>query len=625
MTDDAPATPSAPSASGGQTDRRVDPTWFWQASVALVAVGLFAHSVGFGWVYDDQLEIVGNVLVHSLDRLPEFFTSTVWAGSGMETFLYRPLALLTYALNHQLSGLEPWSYHLVNILLHAAVSVLVFRIGRLWGLSSLAAGMGGLLFAIHPVHVEVVAAVFGRKDLLAACFILMMVLGHRAALTEGGWRYLLPVAAFSAALLSKEIGVAGLLLVTAQDLALDGGPRKLAANARAPGLYIAYLVVLLTYLLVRNTVTGVVGVPGTSPLDNPLVAAGLFSRLATALVVIGHGVVVQVAPLTLSPDYSFDTIPLVESVLDPRFLGVLAALSAVLWWVRPGERRGTAVPLALAWYFLALLPTANLLLPVGTIFGERLLYLPSVSACLLAGMGIKWLWTRRSRAVLIGVAAWAVALAAQTVRYSSAWDNDLALFRWAVAHVPESTKAHHKLGEELLRAGEEGDAVRSLRRALEIAPDNEFAAVTMAQARGRVAERYLSPSTRSGSGELPSDPDLLYVLAQVHQERGDTGEAELLLQRALTLNSRHPEALAAMGLLQLVQGDTTAALAHLHRAVEAKPSLANAWFNLGRIYLKQGEYREAQTVLRSFMRRRGSRYADQAEWAREVLAELATR
>jgi tetratricopeptide (TPR) repeat protein len=544
----------------------------------------------------------------------------------METYLYRPLPLVSYALNHQVSGLEAWSYHLVNILLHAGVSVLVFRLGRLWGLSTLAAGMGGLLFAIHPVHVEVVAAVFGRKDLLATLFVLLMILGHRAALTHGGLRYLPPAAAFAAALLSKEIGVAGLLLVAVHDLVLEGGPRKLLANARAPVLYVVYLVVLLLYVLARNSVTGAVGVPDTSPLDNPLVAAGPSSRLATALVVIGQGVVIQAAPLTLSPDYSFNAIPLVESVLEPRLLATLAAFGAILWWIRARRQRGTVAPLALAWYALALLPASNLLLPVGTIFGERLLYLPSVSACLLAGMGIGWVWTRRSRVALTLVALWMSALVAQTIRYSRAWDNDLALFRWAVASVPESTKAHHKLGEELLRAGELGNGVRSLRRALEIAPNNEFAAVTMAQARGLVADRYLPSSTVGGaSGELPSDPDLLYVLAQLHQERGNLETAEAYLQRALASDRNHPEALAAMGLLQVARGDTATALAHLIRAVEAKPSLANAWFNLGRIQLARGENREAVLSFRSFLRHRGTRYPAQAEWVREILAELETR
>jgi hypothetical protein len=166
----------------------------WYLLVAAVAVALYARTVTFGWVYDDQMEIVLNPWVHSLGHLPEIFTSTVWAGSGMETYLYRPLALVSYALNHLISGLRPWSYHLVNVGLHALASILVVRVGRMWGLSMAAAGVGGILFAVHPAHVEVVAAVFGRKDLLAGVFVLAMVLGHRWALARGEWRPILPLA-----------------------------------------------------------------------------------------------------------------------------------------------------------------------------------------------------------------------------------------------------------------------------------------------------------------------------------------------------------------------------------------------------------------------------------------------
>ena len=73
---------------------------------------------------------------------PKIFLTTAWAGSGMETYLYRPLTTLSYSLNHLIFGLEPGGFHLVNVLLHGVASVLVFRVGRVWGLSNAAAGIG---------------------------------------------------------------------------------------------------------------------------------------------------------------------------------------------------------------------------------------------------------------------------------------------------------------------------------------------------------------------------------------------------------------------------------------------------------------------------------------------------
>lgn len=570
-------------------DSRLDQSRGWQLIIALTAGIIFAQTVGFGWVYDDQMEVVLNPFIRSLRYLPEIFSTTAWAGSGMETYLYRPLTVLSYALNHLVSGLEPWSFHLVNVVLHAVVSVLVFRVGRAWGLSTTAAGVAGLLFAVHPVHVEVAAAVFGRKDLLAAVFTMAMVLGHGKAVAQGGWRTALPVAAFACALLAKEVGVVGLTLVAAQDWFLSENRPEIFQSPRRAKLYVAYVSVLLAYVLIRNGVTGGVGVPDTYYMDNPLVAATLGARLATAMVVMGKGAALLVLPITLSPDYSFNALPVVESFLDWRLLGTLVGVALAAWALSRPSLRASLLPLAVTWYLLTTFPTSNLLVTTGTIFGERLLYLPGVAFCLVVGMGVGWAIRKYRTGVIALTGLILVAFSLQTLRYSAAWSDDLSLFQWATASVPNSTKAHHKLGEEYLRVGDLGKALRSLRQALEIAPDNEFAALTMVAARQAVTNEYLpagdSPQTHAPS---PSDPDVLYLLGQLSRE----------------------------------QGDTATATRYLRDAVRNKPGMASAWFALAEIFLAQGARVEAAAALRDFIDAAGSRYPAQVNWARGVLIEL---
>jgi protein O-mannosyl-transferase len=618
----------------------------WALLVGAAAVLLYLQTLTFGWVYDDQMEVVHNVFVQSLEYIPWIFTSSAWAGSGMETYLYRPLATLTYALNHQISGLDPWSYHLVNVILHGVTSVLVFRLGIAWGLSNTVAGLGGILFAVHPVHVEAVAAVFGRKDLLATFFTLLMVLGHVRAEAWNGWRLYLPPAAYAAALLSKEVGVVGLLLVVAHDLILaPHGERLLRGRStRAMGLYVAYGGILLFYLLVRAQVTGIGGVPETSFFDNPLAGADPFTRIATALVVVGQGLALLTFPLTLSPDYSFNAIPLVESAQDPRLILATLALGAMtIFGLMAGRRYfprsgmveepflgARVVLLALTWYALTILPVSNLVLTTGTVFGERLLYMPSVSFCLLAAFVLHGV-TRslRGRAALGGSALIVLVLAGfsvQTIRYSRAWDNDVSLFRWATLSKPASTKAHHKLGEELLREGNLADAVRALGRALDIAPGNEFAGVTMGQAKRAVAERFFPPPEGRGeNGSLPADPDLLYLLGQIRRDQGDLGEAARYWREAVRVEPRHAESLADLALINLLSADTVAALDYLRRAVDEKPSLAGAWYNLGRVLLSRGETEQGREALLRFVQEAGSRFPQETLWARRVLDGLGAR
>jgi protein O-mannosyl-transferase len=564
----------------------------------------------------------------------------------METYLYRPLATLTYTLNHQISGLDPWSYHLVNVILHGVTSVLVFRLGIAWGLSNAAAGLGGILFAVHPVHVEAVAAVFGRKDLLATFFTLLMVLGHVRARAWNGWRLYLPPAAYAAALLSKEVGVVGLLLVVAHDLILAPDGRRLlqGRSTRAMGLYVAYGGILLFYLLVRAQVTGIGGVPETSFFDNPLAGADPFARIATALVVVGQGLALLTFPLTLSPDYSFNAIPLVESVRDPRLILATLALGAMtIFGVMAGRRYfprsglveepflgARVVLLALTWYALTILPVSNLVLTTGTVFGERLLYMPSVSFCLLAAFVLHGVTRSLRGCAAPGGSALIVLVLAgfsvQTIRYSRAWDNDVSLFRWATLSKPASTKAHHKLGEELLREGNLADAVRALGRALDIAPGNEFAGVTMGQAKRAVAERFFPPPEGRGeNGSLPADPDLLYLLGQIRRDQGDLGEAARYWREAVRVEPRHAESLADLALINLLSADTVAALDYLRRAVDEKPSLAGAWYNLGRVLLSRGETEQGREALLRFVQEAGSRFPQETLWARRVLDGLGAR
>ena len=601
--------------------RRMTAEMRWQLVIALAAWVLYARTLGFGWVFDDQMEVVLNSFVTSFRNIPLIFSSTAWAGSGMETYLYRPLTTLSFAGNHIISGLEPWSYHLANVALHATASVLVFRLGRAWGLPLAAAGMGALLFAVHPVNVEVVTAVFGRKDLLVAVFTLTMVLSHRVAVDRGGWRVVVPILSFAGALLSKEVGLVALPLVATQDWFLCSDRKGFFHSSRRARLYVTYLAILLVYVLVRNTVTGGFSIPDTYYMDNPLVTASLPVRLSTAMVVLGKGLALLALPLTLSPDYSFNAIPLVESIFDWRLLGILAVGGLLVGSLFRSDLRRSFLPFGLSWYLLAILPGSNILVPVGTMFGERFLYLPGMAFCLLAAGGLAWVLRRFPMKAVSLLGLILLSLSFQTFRYSAAWTSDLSLFQWAVRSVPGSTKAHHKLGEAYLEAGDYGSAIRSLNRALRISPDNEFAALTFAGAREAVANKY-PDADPTGTPPNPNDPDLLYVLGQRRNQRGDRAGAKEYWEAAIRLEQHHAGAIGDLGALHLAGGDTAVAFNYLAEAVELDNELASAWFGLARIHLDRGERVEARVALKRFIDSAGPRYPNQVEWARMTLALL---
>ncbi|OGU05037.1 MAG: hypothetical protein A2W29_10445 [Gemmatimonadetes bacterium RBG_16_66_8] len=433
---------------------------------------------------------------------------------------------------------------------------------------------------------------------------------------------MLPILAYGGALLSKEVGAVGVALVLALDwlAPAERDGRSPARDRRLLGLYLAYVLVLLAYLLARFTVAGGLGVPDTHFIDNPLVAVPIGQRLGTAIVVVAYGLRLLVAPFPLSPDYSYDAIPLVRSVTDPRLIVAVALLVLIFWGLAHRRARATIVPLAVLWYAITLLPSSNLPFTIGTVFGERLLYLPSVAFCLVVSWGLVAVSGRR-RTAWVAAGAVVLALAIQTIRYSAAWSDNLALFRWATASEPRSSKAHHKLGEAFYRAGSLGPGIASLRRALQIAPENEFARTTMTTVTRRIGELYAGDSL-SGAAPPEADAEILYVLGQTSRERGRPEEAGRYWEAALARDPGHAESLADLGVLALARADTARAVTLLTRATEAGHGVASPWFNLGAVYLARGDRERARVALQRFVTLAERNYPREVAWARSALAAL---
>ncbi|MDT8340710.1 MAG: tetratricopeptide repeat protein [Longimicrobiales bacterium] len=591
----------------------------WEAAAAAVALLLYLHTVGYGWVFDDQMEVVLNPFIRSWSTLPQILSTTVWTGSGMETYLYRPLAQVSFLLNHAVSGLEPWSYHLVNVLLHAGVSVLVVRLGRALGLPLAAAGLAGIVFALHPVHVEVVAAVHGRKDLLATLFALGFVLAHLRARSSGGWWHWAAPAALVAAILSKETGFVAPALALVVDAARSGGPRAVLRDGHARRLLGVYAVVVGALWMVRVSVAGAAGVPETAFWDNPLVQANPWVRLGTALVVLGRGVGTLVLPLTLSPDYSYEAIPLVRGAGDPRLILTLALAGLAGWLTWRARHARPWMAAAALWYLLALFPGSNLLVTVGTLYGDRLLYLPSVAFALLVG------WALHPRTPRVRPLAWALAAAVglgyglRTLQYTAAWTDDVSLFRWAVQAVPASTKAHHKLGEEYLRAGRVGEALEALNRAVAIAPDNVWAGTTRRQAVERAAREYRAVLDAPLQAVLPTDPHVLHALGQILRGRGDAAGAQRVLLTALARDPGMALAAEELAVLYLQEGETREAARLLEEALRADPDLVTPWYTLGQVRRALGDGAGARQALERFIAGAGDRYPREVARARALL------
>ena len=455
-------------------------------SLALLAVAIvvaYANAVGTGLTLDAGALVLGNPALRSasVDNVRTILGSDYWSPMATNG-LYRPVTTLSFLVNWSLlgNGERPLGYHVVNVLLHFGCAASLYALLTRLGFDVIPARLATLLFAVHPVATEAVANVAGRADLLAALFVLAGLWSNARAHDHAGSRRRLWIAALVAsatlAAFSKENGLVLLPLVLVWNLAF--APPAARGRAFWQPLLV-FTPVLALMALARWWLRGHGYPPEGSPIDNPILEAGFWSGRATALAVVALELATLAFPLHLSADYSYAQIPLVGPPLEALAVSRVVVGAAALVLVGAGAWGAwrTRRPLAflLLFLLLALLPTANLLVVIGSIRADRFLYLPLApfSAALVA---VVWEGReeRHRRAILgLGVVALAL-LTIRTVLRNRDWHDDLTLWQATVVTAPRSAKAHNGLGEQLAARGRPGDLEQAIiegETAVAIRPD----------------------------------------------------------------------------------------------------------------------------------------------------------
>ena len=419
---------------------------------AIIGFTFFAYSNSFHalFLFDNDHAILKDTRVQAVtsDNIRRILTHSYWEANP--TGLYRPLTTLSYLFNFAVleNGPNPPGYHWFNFILHAVNIGLVYALGLAIFEQVPAALAMGAIWGLHPVQTEAVTNIVGRADLLAAFGVLAAMLCYRQALRSSGWRYAAWIAALTLAVtigvFSKESAVVVVVAIALYDFCFERG---ISWRSRVPG-YVAVVVPCLAYLLVRAQVIAsapYVPVPFT---DNPLVEAGFWTARMTAVKVLGRYLQLLVWPARLSFDYSYNAIPLFGWRLSDwedwkavlALIACGAAVVAALWSWRPHK----LVFFSIAFFFATLSPVSNLLILIGSIMGERFLYLPSVGFAALVVWAILRLPMdqpayRNAAAVALSVAL--IAFAVRTYDRNGDWLDQQRFWRSAIEAAPGSYKA----------------------------------------------------------------------------------------------------------------------------------------------------------------------------------------
>ena len=538
------------------------PRWWphvWKITLLWVLVfAAYSNSFDAGFVYDNESAILEDARVHeaNLHNAQHILTESYWVNQPTSD-LYRPLTTLSYLLNYAIlgNGTNPAGYHWVNLILHLANVTLVYALGALiFGEPLLGLALAAI-WGLHPLLTEGVTNIVGRADLLAVFGILTGLICHFRATSGTGWRqagWLIGLTLAQAiGLFSKENAVVLPALMLSYDVIWSDRSHW---RRRIPS-YAVLTLPFIAFFSLRSQLHMHLEVPFHK---NPLVGAGFWQARLTAVKVIGRFLWLYVWPARLSADYSYNSVPLFqwsltswENLQAPIVLALCVAGIVLALRLR---RENKPLCFFVLFFFIALAPTSNLFILIGSPMSERFMYLPAIG---LTGSTVALFWAQPVLRKALWAAAGIVCLAlgARTYVRNFDWHDEDTLWRSVTEVNPEDALAHVNLGNALLEIpGRMPDAISEYERAVRIYPN------------------YADAHNNLGALLLQS---------------GRTTEAVAEYQAAVRLDPDYPDAHSNLGsALSRIPGRLPEAIAELETAVRLDPENARRRAALGYVLLQ---------------------------------------
>ena len=501
-----------------------------------------------------------------------------WAWTTTSVANWHPLTWLSHMLDWELYGPAPRGHHATNLALHVVNTVLCFLVfermtGALWRSALVAA-----LFGLHPLHVESVAWVSERKDVLSACFWLLGMAAYVAYVRRPvAARLGLVATALAAGLASKPM----LVTFPAALLLLDWWPLR-RLHAGSAGRVVAEKLPLVALVAASCVVT--IAAQGESGAIGTLSRYPISVRVENALVSWVAYLGKTVWPVNLSVFY-----PHPEATLAlPRVIGAAVVLVAITALAVAARDRRPWVPVGWLWYLGTLVPVIGLVQAGEQAMADRFTYVPLIGIFVLAA------WSLPSGRVAQAVAVAAVlALALRAHAQVAVWRDSVTLFEHALAVDPENALAHMNLGVALTERRDLERAARHLEESLRIRPgqaEAENALGNLWLDRGdpaRAAEHYAAALSLAPAYAVALN-NLGFALAQ----QGRYADAIPYYERALRADDRHALAENNLGVALARTGDMAAARAHFETAIRLDPRQADAHSNLGALLVAAGQAAE---------------------------------
>jgi protein O-mannosyl-transferase len=580
------------------------------AVLCAIALAAYVNSLGLGLALDSEAIVKSDTRIRQATaaNLALIFQKDYWWPRSTD-WLYRPVTTLSFLFNYAVlgNGENAAGYHWVNFLLHAGNVLLAYALALRLFSRTAPAFFAAALWAVHPAGTETVANVAGRADLLGA----MAVLGglwmySRREPGEGrrGWKDAAALGAVAlAGVFSKENAAVlpGLMLLWDLSWRRSDWPR--AAVRRIPA-YAAVAVALAALFIARKLVFSGIPWPQAPFVDNPAATAGFWTARLTAIKVIGMYLWLLVWPAHLSSDRSYNQIPL-AGWQDASTWFALLAIAAILAVVIARFRKDPLLFWAAGYFGIALLPTSNLLFPIGAIMGERFLYLPAFGFS-VAVAALVWRLGRErvACAILAGLTA---LYAGRTLARNPAWDNDIALASADIRTSPRAFRPHELLARALFRQDPRRDldrAIQESEKAWEIQrglPPEKILQETPAYLGmyyGVKGEAAGGPATPEGRGWYEKSAAVLERAREVSRATERAYDASQLAHgKPLAARLALPDLYFNLGVAYGALGRHGEALEAYREAMSVNPSAPDVYDSLASEYMTAGDPGQAAIAL----------------------------
>jgi tetratricopeptide (TPR) repeat protein len=610
--------------------------------LALLALGVavsYSDSLGVGFYFDDTYGIANNPAIRSLKNIPSFFVDprAVWTEPTQVDL--RPVLLITYAVNYAVSGLQPWSYHVLNLILHFIASWLVFIIVRdhLWrfefphrgepaepwpasergpdGAARIPAAAAALFFALAPLNSQPVNYIWARSALLCVTLYL------GAFLTLLSRRWILGSALFVLALLTKAIAVTLPLVFLIHDFVYRDRSRYPTIKSYAAGWRrLSAPLALLAALAVAYVGYRKFFLPDWAAATRHafgVTPAIWFMSQWSALL---YYVRLFLWPDGLSADHDF---PLTTSLLAVRAWGALAVLLAWAGLALAAMRRHPQVTFATAWFFVTLAPESSFA-PLAEVINDHRPYIASS-----LGLAVLLAWSIERAAVFLFAerqtqrqlafitVSLILCVAAVPVNRHRTWQwlDPLRMWEDTTRKSPNNSRAWMNAGLQYMTRGDLVSARRFYERAKEISPQYAFLRMNLSVLEAH--EGNLDKALAEAEEAVRLRPDLSlthFYLGQALKKMGRTAEAAAAYKHAIQLDPRYKEAKEALALIEKSDGqsesalmaaglyalnnrrDPQAAVVEFRKVLERNPKHYGATFQLARALDQAGKPKEAHPL-----------------------------